>query len=291
MQAACNFAAAAARYEQLIALGHGASHGELAWIMIDGREGITRDAAAGFSIAQRGSRIGCMHSRGVLSYCHVYSYGCPTDLELGYRLAVDSAAAGSKYGQLMLGAMLLDGKGGAVRDVGRALALYRSAAAQGLDAAQFRLGRLNQTGQHIKRDAAEALRWFLMAARQGHPWSCHEVADQHLEGVGTLPDKEEAVRWYVKALAGGCEDSEFVLRRLGRLSRHGSCNDGYDDDYYDDSDDYDVSAASALAADDNDDVSDGVDGDDAPDRDRIDCGRRAAKIRDAGQEDVAHGRA
>ena len=84
VRAACDFAAAAARYAQLTALGHGASHAELAWILIDGREGLKRDISAGFSAAQLGSRLGCMHSRGVLSYCHVYSYACSMDLELGY---------------------------------------------------------------------------------------------------------------------------------------------------------------------------------------------------------------
>ncbi len=195
MRCACNFAAAATGYKSLVALGHHQSHAELSWIMIDGREGVSRDIFGGLKMAQRGSQLGCLHSRGVLSYCHVYSYGCPPDFDTGYRLAFDSAAAGSKFGQLMLGALHLDGKGGASLDVPRALQLYKSAAAQGLDAAQFRLGRLHQSGRHVGRDAAEALRWFLLAAHQGHPWSCHEAADHYLEGLGTVTDRDEAVKW------------------------------------------------------------------------------------------------
>jgi hypothetical protein len=137
-QAACDFASAAAGYRQLVELGHLASHAELAWILIDGRKGLAQDIEGGFRIAQQGSRLGCMHSRGVLSYCHVYSYGCEEDLCLGMRLALDSAAAGSKFGQLMLGAMHRDGRGGATLDIPRTFALYQRAADQGLDAAAFR---------------------------------------------------------------------------------------------------------------------------------------------------------
>ena len=79
-RASCDFASAAAGYRQLVGLGHLASHAELAWITLDGRKGLARDIEGGFRIAQQGSRLGCVHSCGVLSYCHVYSYGCEEDL-------------------------------------------------------------------------------------------------------------------------------------------------------------------------------------------------------------------
>ena len=236
IRALCDFAAASKRFSHLMRLGHGPSHAELAWIVIDGREGVAGDAVAGFSIARQGWLMGCAHSTGVLSYCRVYCYGCSQDLALGFQLALESAAGGSKFGYLMVGAMLRDGRGGAPLDVARAVEMYRLAAGLGLDAAQFRLGRMYQSGHGVLRDVGEAARWFRLAGDQGHPWSCYEVGECYVEGFGVRRDMEEAVKWLRRAVVGG---DRGAVSRLQEVLGEG-VDDDDDDDVDDDDDDGDA---------------------------------------------------
>jgi hypothetical protein len=55
------------------------------------------------------------------------------------------------------------------RDVAKAVALYRQAAAAGSSSAMNTLGRLYETGEGVTRNEATALQWYQRAAGAGHP--------------------------------------------------------------------------------------------------------------------------
>ena len=101
--AEAKFASAVAEYEKGIALGHGASHAELANILIDGRKGVPCDISRAFQLADKGSRLCCPHSQGVLAWCYAQGLGVPKDRSRALKLARVSAAADSRYGHFALG--------------------------------------------------------------------------------------------------------------------------------------------------------------------------------------------
>ena len=74
---------------------------------------------------------------------------------------------GSAHAQYWLGSLLVNGEG-VDRDLGRAEALWREAAAQELEAAQFALGCALRDGGRFGGGEAEGERRLRRAAEQGH---------------------------------------------------------------------------------------------------------------------------
>ncbi len=105
---------------------------------------------------------------------------------------------------------------GAPRDDAKAEALYRRAAAAGLDWAQYNLG-----GALARRGAlAEALRWYRAAAAQGHAKALNMVGRFTEEGWATPRDPAAARDLYRRAAEGGdfrgaCNHAQ-ALREAGR---------------------------------------------------------------------------
>ena len=86
------------------------------------------------------------------------------------------------------------------------IALYRLAAEQGLDAAQYGLGRISKR--------ASSLRFYQLAAAQGYPHALFEVA-YFYERYYHIPEyKAEAIRLYRRALAAGDLSASEALHRL-----------------------------------------------------------------------------
>jgi TPR repeat protein len=121
-------AADAEKLQQLISLGHLQSNADLAWLLLDGREGVAKDVKRAFELVQHGSSMGCPHCIGVLSSCHWGGLGCEVNKALSWQLASSSAAAGSRYGFWTLGVMHRLGEGGAPRDYQQALQFFNMAA-------------------------------------------------------------------------------------------------------------------------------------------------------------------
>jgi len=177
-----------------------------AWLLIHGREGVAEDRDAAFELAEEGARLGCHHCQGVLAYCHYGGWGCEEDRARSLELAGESSGRGSRYGQYTLGQLHLF----------QALALYRLAAAQGLDEAQYSLGGMFYYGIGVAQDDAEALRLYQLAAAQGHPGALYWVALCHQNGHGVVAaDVAEAIRWYRRAQAAGHPTAAGALQRLG----------------------------------------------------------------------------
>jgi TPR repeat protein len=121
---------------------------------------------------------------------------------------------GSRYGQFVLGELHYEGVGGLARNYFQALAFYRLAAAQGLDAAQCNLGNMYNNGFGVAQDSAEALRLFQLAADQGHPAALYMVAQCYEYGEGVASEVTEAIRWYRLAQAAGHFPAKANLWRL-----------------------------------------------------------------------------
>jgi len=209
-------AAAVVALQRAIEFGDFTSLALKAWLLIDGREGVAKDEERGFELAEEGARMGCHHCQGVMAFCYCWGRGCERDAARSLELARESSGRGSRYGQLTLGLLHYLGEGGLAQDYDQAVAFYRLAAAQGLDAAQCSLGDLFFCGQVVDEDEVEALRWFQLAAAQGHPYALYYVAGSHEEGWGGVAaDVAEAIRWYRRAQAAGHPHAAGNLQDLG----------------------------------------------------------------------------
>lgn len=157
-------------------------------------------------------------------------------------MAYQSASAGSKYGQYMVGWLLHTGFGSGMKNGVEAGVQYRLAAAQvlvfhflllcvpaficgaseyrrqGLDGAQFGLGWLHEHGEGMAKDLAAALRWYRSAAEQGHPLACDKVGHFYDRGLVVAADRAEAIRWFKRAFLGGLQEAGNELARLSAMS-------------------------------------------------------------------------
>ena len=274
------YAATVAKYKEAIASGHAASHAELAWLLLSGRVGVRVNQQKAFELAEKGASMDCMHSRGVLAF--IYYKGCrgsdkvykgyhkhsaskfkiDSNVTRAVHLASASLAAGSKYGQFVFGLLCENGNKGwlpkVAKDVIRAVALVRMAAAQGLDAALLKLADFYEHGADaggIAKDDQEYLRLCLLSASQGYLPACSE-AGRHYEWL--------AGNFYGKAAAGGDREAKNQMRILDNMY----CGPPLDDyDSEDDSDDDDgVEWTDGDGDDDDDSDSDSdSDGDDSDD--------------------------
>jgi TPR repeat protein len=206
-------AAAVVPLQRAIDLGHLPSRALMAWLLIDGREGVAQDGESAFALAEEGARLGCHHCQGVVAYCYRYHCGCELDYARSLELARESSGRGSKYGQVTLGLLHYSGEGGLAVDYAQAVVFYRLAVAQGLDVAQYVLGGLHHNGD-IAQDYAEALRLFLLAAAQGHPVALFCTAICYEHGHSVAADVAEAIRWYRRARAAGDSSAAAALQQL-----------------------------------------------------------------------------
>jgi TPR repeat protein len=84
-------------------------------------------------------------------------------------------------------------------DYATALRLWRSAADQGIAAAQFNLGLMYRLGQGVPQNDAEAVKWFQKAAEQGYANAQYDLAVMHVNGRGLPKNFAEAIKWYRRA--------------------------------------------------------------------------------------------
>jgi TPR repeat protein len=220
-------------------LRHGPSHAHLSNMMFEGREGVPFNKHRAFQLASAGVALGCVHSKGALGRCYISDLF--QDVAKGLALARESAAAGSCFGQFVVGACYGEALG-VNRDRAEAIRLYRIAAAQGhagalytlhvcLDddgkeaeamqmcrlaaaqghaGAQCCLGLMFQEGRGVKEDRAEAVRLYRLSAAQGHA-----TAQFNLGYTLKNPrDEAEAIRWFRLCLKEGHLDSKSDLDRV-----------------------------------------------------------------------------
>ena len=119
----------------------------------------------------------------------------------------DAAKAGDPIAQFQLGLSYL--QNGRTEE---ALPLIRSAADNGLAAAQYRLAKLYEVGEGVQEDEITARRLTERAARSGNRIAMHDLALYYAEGRGGLDlDMVTAAKWFEKAAERGVVDSQFNL--------------------------------------------------------------------------------
>jgi TPR repeat protein len=162
------FSEAAERWGRAALLQHAPSHAHLSNMLMDGRPGVAKDKKRGFELAADGVVLGCAHSKGALGRCYINGFGVAKDVARGLALGRESEAAGSCFGQFVVGVSYEFGCGGVAQDYAEAVRLYRLAAAQGCALAQSSLGYMFEYGKSVAKDRAEAIRCYRLAAAQGH---------------------------------------------------------------------------------------------------------------------------
>jgi TPR repeat protein len=208
------YAASAVALKLAVDLGHLPSRALMAHMLIDGREGVAKDCNGAFELVEEGARLCCHHCQGVMARCYLGGYGCVRDAARSLELARESSRKGSRFGQYTLGELYRQGEGGVAQDHAQAVALYRLAAAQNLDDAQFSLGLMYYSRLGVAQDHDEALRLFQLAAAQGHPTALYNIAVCHMDGLGVDINEAEAIRWYRRAQAAGHLGAALNLQML-----------------------------------------------------------------------------
>ena len=224
--------AAVCSFNIAISLGDESSRATLAWMLMAGCEGVPKDFVRAHQLAQIGADKGCPDCMGVLAFyyreidfeiflkyqrknfgvmaCLLNSLGLKTYEQLEHQqlllhnksldLASKSAALGSKYGEYILGSSKGERKGGE---------LVRSAAAKGLDAAQYEIGCWCFQTKRRKQDYPKALHYFHLAVAQGYLRAIEKISEAHEKGRGTPKNSVEAKKWYKRAQEGGFDCSLF----------------------------------------------------------------------------------
>ena len=219
-------AAALTPLQRAIDFGDFASLALKAWLFLWGRQGMEEDKAGGFEMAERGAQLGCHHCQGVVACCYFQGFGCKKDYALSLKLARESSECGSKYGQTVLADLYDDYPDGLVvcdedQAIAQAVALYRLAAAQGLDWAQIGMGCMCREGAGVPQNYVEALRWYKLAADQGHPQGFVWIARCYENGEGVTQDLDTAVHWFKRASeAGDLFAAQYLLRIVAAQNLH-----------------------------------------------------------------------
>ena len=121
-----------ASLEVAVSKGEQAARAELAWFLLDGRDGIIdRDRQRAYELV---AGQNCVDCEGVLARCLIGGYGVLKNVREGEKLAEKSAQSGSKYGQYIWGWMLEFRR----RDKAKANEYYEKASSQGLDFSHIR---------------------------------------------------------------------------------------------------------------------------------------------------------
>jgi TPR repeat protein len=202
-----SFSEAAKRWGQATLLCHGASHAYLSYMLLEGRHGVSKYEELAFEVASAGVALNCAHSKGVLSRCFVNGNGVDQDVVKGLALAMESAAAGSSFGQYVLGRCYCIGRG-VVKDYAEAVRWFRLAAEQGHVVAQSTLGFMYENCLGVAKDDAETVRWYRLAAEQGHVLSQCKMGVMCKLGQGVAKDDAEAARWFRMTAAQGHERAD-----------------------------------------------------------------------------------
>lgn len=125
-----------------------------------------------------------------------------------------AADAGHLEAQNMLGVMYLKGEG-VEQDKQKARELFKNAAEEGLDIAQYQYAELLLQGEGGDRE--KAIEWYRKAADQGHVISMTKLGEVYAtDSKDTDPDYPRAFAWYVVAKQMGAYVSNGQLELLER---------------------------------------------------------------------------
>jgi S1-C subfamily serine protease len=124
------------------------------------------------------------------------------DVLAAYEACKTDAEAGDARCQNYLGVMNERGRG-VTRNAAEAVRLFRHAAAQGLTAAQYNVGRAYAAGLGVRKNQQEAARWYRLAAQQGDPAAQNALAILEATGRGSLRHHDAALDLFRRAAMSG----------------------------------------------------------------------------------------
>ncbi|WP_060511390.1 tetratricopeptide repeat protein [Pseudomonas sp. NBRC 111124] len=136
--------------------------------------------------------------------------GIEQDAAVARRWFGIAAQGGSAMAHNMLGRCLEHGWGGDV-DPSQAAIHYARAADAGLDWGLYNLGNLLATGRGVPANQAQALMCYEQAAQLGHAKSMNLYGRYLEQGIATAPSPARAVRWYRRSAEAGDFRGMFSL--------------------------------------------------------------------------------
>lgn len=136
--------------------------------------------------------------------------GIEQDAEVARSWFQIAAQGGNGMAHNMLGRCLEHGWGGAV-DLAQAAIHYARAADTGLDWGMYNLGNLLATGRGLPENQAQALACYEKAAQLGHAKSMNLYGRYLEQGIATAVSPARAVRWYRRSAEAGDFRGMFSL--------------------------------------------------------------------------------
>lgn len=125
-----------------------------------------------------------------------------------------SAEAGDKQAQLMLGTLYEDGLGGLPSDLRDAAYWYEQAAKQGYPKAQYNLGLLYEDGRGVTQNYTQAAFWYDKAAKAGFTEAQNNLGVLYVLGNGVKKDAKKAEQLFSEATRSGNSDAQRNLDML-----------------------------------------------------------------------------
>lgn len=125
-----------------------------------------------------------------------------------------SAEAGDKQAQLMLGTMYEDGVAGLPSDLREAAYWYEQAARQDYPKAQYNLGLLYEDGRGVKQNFKQAAYWYEKASKAGFGEAQNNLGVLFILGKGVNKDPKRAEKLFTDAASNGNADAQRNLDML-----------------------------------------------------------------------------
>ncbi|MEB4592883.1 hypothetical protein VSS37_18030 [Candidatus Thiothrix sp. Deng01] len=125
-----------------------------------------------------------------------------------------SAEAGDKQAQLMLGTMYEDGVNGLPSDLREAAYWYEQAARQDYPKAQYNLGLLYEDGRGVTQNFKQAAYWYDKAAKAGFSEAQNNLGVLFVLGNGVKKDPKRAAKLFTDSASQGNADAQRNLDML-----------------------------------------------------------------------------
>ncbi len=140
----------------------------LAQMLLDENPGMPADYKRAFELASDGAAAGCEHCKAILGSCYFHGYGVDQNDKKAFELAKESAEQKSYLGQYLLSKCY--GRGVGVQfDEFDSNEFLKLAAAQNYALAQVLLAKKYEWGSTgVSKDRNEAIRLYRLAADQGN---------------------------------------------------------------------------------------------------------------------------
>jgi uncharacterized protein len=136
-------------------------------MLIERRSGVATQKERVFALLWAGAALGRARSTDTLGCCYFGGHGVVEHEARVLVLRRESAAAGSCFGQFVVGVYCNCGLGGVAQDHAEAARLFHLAASQGHGFAQYCLAWMFENGRGGAQDRAEAIRLHRLAAAHG----------------------------------------------------------------------------------------------------------------------------